>query len=83
MGVLEGKELLLYSFPSPHPFTSARVMRFWDEVRKKGLDVRRLAPQKAEKNLIELFHTKEHIRYSPTLVPSGKCLPALGRPKKV
>ena len=63
MGVLEGKELLLYSFPSPHPFTSARVQRFWDEVRKKGLEVRRLAPHKAEKNLIELFHTKEHIKY--------------------
>ncbi len=63
MGVLEGKELLLYSFPSPHPFTSARTQRFWDEVRKKSLEVKWLPPQKAEKSLIELFHSKEHIRY--------------------
>src|SRR5207247_2073381 len=63
MGVLEGKELLLYSFPPPHPFTSARVQRFWDELRKKGLEVRRLSPQKADKRLIELFHTKEHTGY--------------------
>ncbi len=63
VGVLEGKELLLYSFPSPHPFTSARVQRFWDELRKKDLAVNRLAPQKADRNLVELFHTKEHVKY--------------------
>jgi acetoin utilization protein AcuC len=63
VGVLEGKELLLYSFPSPHPFTSERAQKFWDELRGKKIAVERLQPQKAESELIGLFHTKEHIRY--------------------
>ena len=63
VGVLEGKELLLYSFPPPHPFTSERVKRFWEELARRGPQVRRLPPQKAERELIALFHTEEHIRY--------------------
>ena len=63
VGVLEGKELLLYSFPPPHPFTSDRAQKFWDELHKKNLHVERVQPQKADKDLIELFHTKEHVRY--------------------
>ncbi len=63
VGVFEGKELLLYSFPPPHPFTNARTRSFWDELRKKKLSVERLPPQKADKELIGLFHTSEHIRY--------------------
>lgn len=63
VGVLEGKELLLYSFPPPHPFTNARTQRFWDELAEKKLKVERLQPQMADKNLIGLFHTSEHIRY--------------------
>jgi len=63
VGVLEGKELLLYSFPSPHPFTSERAKRFWEELKTRDLKVERLNPQKAEKKLIELFHTQEHVRY--------------------
>ncbi|HYB07964.1 MAG TPA: acetoin utilization protein AcuC [Nitrososphaerales archaeon] len=63
VGVLEGKELLLYSFPPPHPFTNERVRQFWDDLGKKGLPVERLQPQKADKELVGLFHTKEHIRY--------------------
>ncbi len=62
-GVIEGKELLLYSFPPPHPFTSARVQAFWDELRKRKLDVERLQPQKADRSLIGLFHTEEHIKF--------------------
>jgi acetoin utilization protein AcuC len=63
VGVLEGKELLLYSFPPPHPFTNERTQKFWDDLAAKGLQVKRLPPQKAEKDLIGLFHTQEHIRY--------------------
>jgi acetoin utilization protein AcuC len=63
VGVLEGRELLLYSFPSPHPFTSERAQKFWDELRKRRLPVERMEPQKADKALIGLFHTKEHVRY--------------------
>ncbi len=39
VGVLEGKELLLYSFPQPHPFTNERTKRFWDELHRKNLQV--------------------------------------------
>ena len=63
VGVLEGKELLLYSFPPPHPFTNDRTQKFWDDVSKKGLRVKRLPPQKADKELIGLFHSPEHVRY--------------------
>ncbi len=62
-GVVEGKDLLLYSFPPPHPFTGERVQIFWDELRKRKLDVERLQPQKAESNLIRLFHTEEHVKF--------------------
>jgi len=63
VGVLEGKELLLYSFPPPHPFTNERTQMFWDELAKKAVPVRRLPPEKAGKDLIGLFHSQEHIRY--------------------
>jgi acetoin utilization protein AcuC len=63
VGVLEGKELLLYSFPPPHPFTNDRTQRFWDELHRKKLPVKLLPPQKADKELIGLFHSAEHIKY--------------------
>jgi len=63
VGVMEGKELLLYSFPPPHPFTNERVKRFWEELAKKDPQARLLPPQKADRELIALFHTEEHIRY--------------------
>ena len=63
VGVFEGKELLLYSFPPPHPFTNERTKRFWDELHRKNLGVELLPPQKADKDLIGLFHTPEHMRY--------------------
>jgi acetoin utilization protein AcuC len=63
VGVLEGKELLLYSFPPPHPFTNERVKLFWDELERKDPCVHRLSPRKADRELIALFHTEEHIRY--------------------
>ncbi len=63
VGVLEGKELLLYSFPSPHPFTGERVVRFWEALRASGLKTSRLSPQKADRELIGLFHNKAHIDY--------------------
>ena len=63
VGVFEGEELLLYSFPPPHPFTNARTRRFWDELARKKLPVERLHPQKADRELIGMFHSSEHIRY--------------------
>ncbi len=63
VGVLEGEELLSYAFPSPHPFTGARAARFWEELHKRNLKVERLKPQKAERRLIKLFHTEEHVKF--------------------
>ena len=63
VGVFEGKELLLYSFPPPHPFTNERTQRFWDRLAEKKLPVEKTEPQKADTELIGLFHTAEHIRY--------------------
>jgi acetoin utilization protein AcuC len=63
VGVFEGKELLLYSFPPPHPFTNERTKKFWDDLAKMNLPITRLQPQKADKELIGLFHTQEHIGY--------------------
>lgn len=63
VGVLEGKELLLYSFPSPHPFTSERAQKFWDELGNRRLPTELLQPQMADRELTRLFHTEEHLRY--------------------
>lgn len=60
---MEGKELLLYSFPPPHPFTNERVQKFWDDLGKNALAVEHLQPQKAARELIGLFHTEEHVKY--------------------
>jgi len=61
--VFEGKDLLLYSFPFPHPFSGERAQKFWDELRARNLPVVRSEPVKAGEDLLELFHSKEHIRY--------------------
>lgn len=63
VGVLEGKELLLYSFPPPHPFNGERAQKFWDDLEKRRLEVKRIEPQKADRELTRLFHTEEHVRY--------------------
>jgi acetoin utilization protein AcuC len=63
VGVLKGKELLLYSFPPPHPFTSERAQKFWDALEQKHLDVEFLEPEKADKGVIGLFHSEEHMQY--------------------
>ncbi|MDV3244335.1 MAG: acetoin utilization protein AcuC [Nitrososphaerales archaeon] len=63
VGVLEGEELLSYAFPSPHPFTGVRAARLWEELHKRNFKVERLRPQKAERALIKLFHTEEHVKF--------------------
>jgi len=63
VGVAEGKELLLYAFPAPHPFTSARAQAFWDESHLRKLQAERLQPQKADRESIGLFHFQEHIKF--------------------
>ena len=63
VGVLEGKELLLYSFPSPHPFTNERARLFWEVLARDGHPVNHIRPQKGGHDLIGLFHAPEHIRF--------------------
>ena len=63
VGVLEGQELLAYSFPPPHPFSSARAERFWSELGKSGLQTTRMTPQKASVETLELFHSVEHVTF--------------------
>ena len=63
MGVCRGNELLSYSFPRPHPFTSERVATFWRELDLDGQSVDYIKPQKADEGIIELFHSKEHVEF--------------------
>ena len=70
-GVAEGKELLLYAFPPPHPFTSERVRMFWKELRSTRLKVERFQPVKAGKGLLGLFQSKEHIKFVELASRSG------------
>ena len=61
--VVEGDELLRYSFPPPHPFNSARVVRFWEELGKLGLGEVEVEPERADEGALELFHDKEHVEF--------------------
>ena len=63
VGVLEGDELLEYSFPPPHPLNAARAEAFWKKLEESRLEWKRLAPQKASEETIELFHAKEHVKF--------------------
>jgi acetoin utilization protein AcuC len=63
VGVSEGQELLLYAFPSPHPFTGDRAKAFWEELSRRNPPRTTLQPQKAGIELLRLFHTDEHIRF--------------------
>jgi acetoin utilization protein AcuC len=63
VGVLEGKELLTYTFPPPHPFTKERIERYWEELKKSGVKYRKLEPVKADEDVVELFHSREHYMY--------------------
>src|ERR1700730_13394293 len=63
VGVAKGDELLRYSFPPPHPFNSARVVRFWEELEKLDLGETLIKPEKADEQVIEAFHAKEHVEF--------------------
>ena len=61
--VVKGDELLRYSFPPPHPFNSARVVRFWQELGKLGLGEVEIEPERADEETLELFHDKEFVEF--------------------
>jgi acetoin utilization protein AcuC len=61
--VVKGDQLLRYSFPPPHPFSSARVVRFWEELEKLGLGEVIVEPERADEEAVELFHDKSHVEF--------------------
>jgi acetoin utilization protein AcuC len=61
--VVKGEGLLRYSFPPPHPFNSARVVRFWEELGKLGLGEVLVEPERADEETVELFHDKDHFEF--------------------
>ena len=71
VGVVRGPDLLRYSFPAPHPFSSARARRFWEEVDERRLGTAGLAPQRADEGALRLFHTKEHVESVKETSASG------------
>jgi acetoin utilization protein AcuC len=61
--VVKGEELLRYSFPPPHPFNSARVVRFWEELGKLDLGEVGAEPERADEETLELFHDKGLVEF--------------------
>jgi acetoin utilization protein AcuC len=61
--VVRGDGLLRYSFPPPHPFNSARVVRFWEVLAKLGLGETTIEPELADEETVELFHDKGHFEF--------------------
>ena len=53
--VVKGDGLLRYSFPPPHPFNSARVVRFWERLGELGLGEISAEPERADEETLELF----------------------------
>ncbi len=63
VGVVKGDDLLSYSFPAPHPFTSERVAEFWRSLDQNDQSVEFLKPEKADVEVIEIFHSREHVEF--------------------
>lgn len=61
--VVKGDALLGYSFPPPHPFNSARVKEFWEELSRRGLGETSLLPERADENTLELFQSPSHVEF--------------------
>ena len=61
--VVKGDGLLKYSFPPPHPFNSARVVRFWEELDRLELGEMLVEPERADEKMLALFHDAGHIEF--------------------
>ncbi len=70
--VVKGDELLRYSFPAPHPFNSARAVRFWEALGKMELGEIDVAPEMADEETVELFHEKRHFEFVRQASALGK-----------
>lgn len=66
VGVIHGPELLLYSFPNPHPFRRERVIPFLGELEKLeevGEHLVRVKPEMASIDHVLLFHDKRYVDF--------------------
>lgn len=63
VGVVKGDELLRYSFPPPHPFNSSRTVAFWKGLGRMKLGEVDLEPERADEEMIELFHEPAHVEF--------------------
>jgi acetoin utilization protein AcuC len=61
--VVKGEGLLRYSFPPPHPFNSSRPKRFWEKLEERGVAREYVSPEKADEEVLELFHEKSHVEF--------------------
>lgn len=77
LAIAFGSELLLYSFPPPHPLNSRRVEAFFAALReevRRGLSgkVELVKPSKAEAREVMLFHTEEYVRFVEKSSETGR-----------
>ncbi|MCS7132317.1 MAG: acetoin utilization protein AcuC [Aigarchaeota archaeon] len=67
VGVIHGQEMLLYSFPNPHPFRKERVipfMRGLDELEREfGDSIVFIKPETASVDRVLLFHDKRYVDF--------------------
>jgi len=62
VGVILGKELLLYSFPN-HPMRSERIESFWKLFKKEEEKYIVKEPIMADEEILKLFHDTDYINF--------------------
>ncbi len=67
VGVIQGEEILRYSFPDPHPFRSTRVIPFYngleDLKNDLGESMLNIKPHLASADDVLLFHEKSYVDF--------------------
>jgi len=67
VGVVRGDELLLYSFPEPHPFRKERVIAFYEafekDLKNLGENVSTIKPEIALDEDVMLFHEQRYLEF--------------------
>jgi len=67
VGVVKGEELLLYSFPAPHPFRRERAVAFYEAFERSlgdlGGSVLEIKPEMASDDDVLLFHEPRYLEF--------------------
>jgi len=67
VGVVYGDEVLLYSFPEPHPFRSDRVENFYRRLPELEAEfpeqIVRVPPRRASEEEVLLYHDREYVEF--------------------